>query len=187
MASLTALSRRLRLSWRFMAYVSLGLAMVVLALVASFNRLIYPPMALWGVGRHQFQEALRRVAAGYAASESLTRQELLWSRVRELDPQGPAYAWGTFQFLSPRGEEVFFWASVAWSPALNCWKRQHCQHLADPQDKVLFAESILSLGNLEKILYSVENWGREMRRRIREVEFWLWGGHLPGEEETTGD
>jgi hypothetical protein len=163
----TGLGRRLT---RLALWVALGLGV----LCYWFNNFFYPSHGLRKIPRDQYQQALLETGASFAASESLVMKQLIYSRYREVGPRDRAYAWGTFRLCNSRGEEFFLWASVNWSVFLNRWERESCALLADPQDRLSFAPSILSMGNLEKISLTMQYGWREEQRRLRSV--WRHGG-----------
>lgn len=156
-------------TWRrfgLLAIMVLGL--ILAAVVIWFNVFFYPGYGLGGLAQEQYQAALLRVGEGFAASESLTLASLCRSNFRVLSPES-AYAWGTLSLLTPEGEPVYLWVALHWSR--HRWWRENCYRLADPRDRLFFAESLLSLGNSKKIAYALENLTREELRRLREVEW----------------
>ena len=153
---------------RVLIWVGTGLALGMVATLIWFNALFYPGYGLGGLGQEQYQAALLRAAAGYAASESLTPGRLLRSQYRPLG-RGQAETWGTLMLLTPKREEVYLWVYLKWSPFWQRWQRGNCLLLADPRDRIFFAEDISALGNLNKTAYTLENYWREWRRRLREV------------------
>jgi hypothetical protein len=158
---------------RCVARVAPWLCLGLIAACVWFNVFLYPTYGLTGFGREQYQEALRRTAAGFAESESLTLVSILEARslTESSDSGKRALAWGTVMFLTSRGGEVFGWVALKWSPLWNRWERRECDWLADPADRLLFAENLLGLGNFNRTRYALANLYREELRRLREL--WL--------------
>lgn len=140
---------------------------VLVGTIVWFNSYFYPGYGLGGIGRDQYQSALLKVGEGFAASESLTLSSLLKSQHRSSGKR--AHAWGVLRLSTPKGGEVHLWVSISWSPSRNRWQREDCTWLGDPRDRLFFAESLLELGNWKRIYYSLEHYGREELRRLREV------------------
>ena len=156
---------------RGVGLICLGAGLGLAALVVWFNVFFYPGYGLDGLGRGQYQAALLRGAAGFAASESLRVGKIIRCRFKELTPCGKAFAWGTVLLFTPKGEEVYLWESLKWSPSRQRWQREKCLWLADPRDRLFFAKSLLGLGIFKKPYYGLANLSREFLRRLREV----WG------------
>jgi hypothetical protein len=152
---------------RVVPWICLGLTCACI----WFNVFFYPSYGLAGFQREQYQEALRSAAAGLADSESLTLVSLLGanSLTESYGSAKRTLAWGTVMLLTSRGEEVFGWVALKWSPVWNRWERRECDWLANPADRLLFAESLLGLGNLNRTRYAIENLYREELRRLREI------------------
>jgi hypothetical protein len=152
------------------------LCMIVtgVAVGIGFNVGYYPFCRLQGVEREQYQVALTRAARGFAVSESLQVENCLRSEFRELAGKKSAYAWGVFALANHAHEKVYLWVALEWSPFWNSWFRTRCQWLADPRDRIFFAESQLKLGNLKKMFFLSESVCREELRRLREVRH-TWG------------
>jgi len=163
----TKISRFVRCVARVIPWLCLGLTGAGIL----FNVLFYPIHGLAGFGREQHEEALHRAAAGFADSESLTLVSLLGTGfLAESTGSGKrALAWGTVMLLTSRGEEVFGWVALKWSPFWNRWERRECAWLADPADRLLFAESLLGLGNFNRTRHAIANLYREEMRRLREI------------------
>lgn len=149
----------------------LALPLALLAAFLWFSAGFYPGYGLSGIGRDRYQAALVKVGARFAASESLTFGSLRRSNFQEISPGGAAYAWGTAALYTPTQEKVQIWIALQWSPSRQRWQRLKCLWLADPRHRPFFVENPLTLGNLEKISFFLENAVREERRKLKEV----WG------------
>ncbi len=153
---------------RRLAWFSL---LVIVLLTAGaytwFNDSFYPGYGLAGIGHDRPQAALIKVAEGFAASESLTVESVLKSQFRP--EEAPTQGWGVLRLLTPQGGEIHLWVAISWSPSRQRWQRQECTWLADPRDRLFFADSLLALGTWKRVYYSLANYGREELRRLREV------------------
>ena len=158
--------------WRLGVLLCLIITVVMVGI--GFNVGYYPFYRLQGVEREQYREALTRAAKGFAVSESLQFEKCLRSEFRELEGKGSAYAWGVFALATHTHEKINLWVALEWSPFWNSWFRTRCQWLADPRDRIFFAESQLKLGNFKKMFSLGESVYREELRRLREVRH-TWG------------
>jgi hypothetical protein len=152
---------------RIITWAVLGVGIGLVIVPVWFNAFFYPGSGLSGFERHQYEEALLKVGAGFAASESLSLVKLLGSQFRSLGPEKDAFAWGTMLLLSQKQDQVYLWVSLKWAPHRHQWLRTGTFWLADPRDRILFAERQLT--NFEKTRFTLENMWREQKRRIREV------------------
>ena len=162
---------------RWLAILGVWLSLGLIIAIILFNTIFYPGFGLGGLKKEQYQEALLTAARSYAASEGLTLGSGLWSEFQSHKKE--TLAWGTLILLTPTGKEVNLWVSLAWSPFWHRWLRYKCELLADPRDRILFAESLLTLGNFRKVYFTVMNLSREELRRWREVCYGAGCGHGP--------
>jgi hypothetical protein len=150
-----------------LAIFSVGLSLGLVMAIVLFNRALYPVFGLESFKKEQYRQALVAVGRSYAASEGLTFQSV---GHLTMNPHGTdTLAWGTLVLRTPAAEEVDLWASLKWSPFWHRWLRYNCRLLADPRDRILFAESLLALGNFGTVYSTLENLSREELRRWREV------------------
>jgi hypothetical protein len=147
------------------------LGAVLLAGAATWAVFVSSSKDLRKLSQEQYQEALQRVGARFAAFESLNFKALIRSQWRSQGPQG-ALAWGTLALQTPGGEEAYLWVSLQWSAILNSWKVKQCFLLADPRDRHFFAESLLAVGTWQKISSALSLLKRKFTRRWNEI----WGG-----------
>jgi hypothetical protein len=155
--------------------VCLGLGLVMA--IVLFNIVLYPAFGLEDFKKEQYRQALVAVGQSYAASEGLTFRSVSLLTMKTHGKN--ALAWGTLALRTPAGEEVDLWASLQWYPFWHRWLRFKCYLLADPRDRILFAESLLTLGNFRKVYFTLENLSREELRRWREVCYGAGCGHAP--------
>lgn len=148
--------------------ITLGLIFAVVAAGLWFNAIFYPGFGLKELSRQDYRQALLLAGRGFADSESLSLVQSLSCNFREA-AYGKAYAWGTFLLQNSKREKFLLWVSVKWVPFWERWQRLDCSLLADPRDKLLFAESLLFLSPAAKLSYGLANVGREVSRRFREV------------------
>jgi hypothetical protein len=132
-----------------------------------FNLFRYPGSGLAGIDRNDHGIALTRVGKAYADSDALRFDRLLESDY-SATASGEVFAWGTASLQTPEGQPVHVWVSVYWTETLG-WNRLECYLLADPRDRILFAESLLGIGGLNKVRYALQQLWREELRRFREV------------------
>ena len=153
-----------------------GAILCLFAAWALFTFVFYPVHGLTGLGRRQHEAAIMRAAKEFASSESMVATSLERSRFEAVGENSNAYAWGTVTLLTPGGDHVHLWVSLRWSAFWQRWHRNEILILADPRDRLFFAQSLLSLGSIKKTLYIIQNVRRETLRQIREVSYDL----IPG-------
>ena len=154
---------------RLVIRVFAGAILCVLSAYALFTFLIYPFYGLRGFDREQYEAAIMKAAKDFAPSESLAVSSLIRSRFEALGENEDAYAWGSVSLLSPRGDRVYLWVSLKWYGSWHRWRRDSIFIMADPRDRLFYAESVLALGSFKKTIYAIQNYRRETLRQVREV------------------
>lgn len=150
--------------WLFVCALLIGAGVVWLL---WFNLLRYPGSGLAGIDPNDHRTALTRAGTIYAHSEALRFDELLDSD-HYSTAKGDVFAWGTAALKTPDGQAVHASVSLV-RTASSGWNRFECSLLADPRDRILFAESLLKIGGLNKVRYALQRLWREELRRFREV------------------
>lgn len=148
-----------------------GVILFLVCASALFIFVIYPFHGLKGLGRAQYEAAIMKAAKDFAASESLVPSSLVRSRFEALDEDGDACAWGSVSLHTPEGDQVHLWVSLEWFALWHGWSRDSIFIMADPRDRIFFAERLTTLGSFKKTHYAIQNARREALRRIRDV--WL--------------
>lgn len=152
------------------ARMARAVAVVLLAVwaaLATFNLAVYPGHGLGSFGIEDYQAAMIKVASELAAAESLTVAGLGRAQFHDPGPLGKAYAWGTVELRTPSNRKASAWVVLRWSPRQAAWRRQEVELLADPRQKLLFAESLLAVGNLDRLCWTLQDRIRQMRWRLQ--------------------
>ena len=132
-----------------------------------FNLLYYPGIGLDGIGGDNSGAALTGAAKAFAESESLFFDRLLDSD-QLTKPDGGIVAWSTVALRTRDGQELRAWVALQWTRTWG-WNRYACHLLADPRDRILFSESQLGIGSMNKVRYVLRRLWAEELRRFREV------------------
>ncbi|MGA3114626.1 MAG: hypothetical protein ABSF90_09375 [Syntrophobacteraceae bacterium] len=156
---------------RLVIRVCAGAILCLLSASALFTFFVYPFHGLKGFGREQYEAAIMKAAKDFAPSESLAVSSIVKSRFEAMGENEDAYAWGSVSLRAPCGDQVYLWVSLKWYGSWHRWRRDSIFIMADPRNRLFYAESVLALGSFKKTIYAIQNAKCETLRNIREI--WL--------------